>query len=79
MASHAHRPGDSVSAAKITAYGVVAAAVIALVGTIIVALSNDKPVPPPVPSASTASKPRSADQLMMCAGVDMRKVPSELG
>jgi hypothetical protein len=56
MASHAHRPGDSVSAAKITAYGVVAAAVIALVGTIIVALSNDKPVPPPVPSASTASK-----------------------
>jgi hypothetical protein len=45
-----------VSAAKITTYGVVAAAVIAAVASIIVALSNRKPVPPPVPSSGTAPK-----------------------
>ena len=43
MASHAHRPGDSVSAARITAYCGVAVALITTIGGIIVV--NHKPVP----------------------------------
>jgi hypothetical protein len=61
MSLHARRPGDPVlSAAKVTAYGTVGAAVIAMVGAIIVARSNDHSSPPvatPIASSSvTASK-----------------------
>jgi hypothetical protein len=41
MASHAHNPDDSLSAAKLTLYGGIATALITTVGGIIVAFSHD--------------------------------------
>lgn len=58
MASHAHRPGDSVSAARITAYCGVAAALITTIGGIIGLVVNrnsiDPKGPPTVPITSAA-------------------------
>ena len=62
MASHAHSPGDPVSAAKITAYGTVGVAIIGLITAAVGLLKpgTDSEVPPPTNSTASTVTPLDA-------------------
>jgi hypothetical protein len=80
MASHAHEPGDSVSAARITAYGVIGAALIgAIAATLNLLVGHDKgpdvatgPTPTTIshPPMTQASDQGSVDKVAIHGSVD---------